>query len=324
VGSAAEIDAVMGGSVFCDLVFSGLDLPRPGAEVFADGFALTPGGTATRAVAAARCGLSTAVRAVVGTDIFGQRVSELLAAEDNVDLRWLQRHPTAHTPLTVAVANEHDRAFITYEEPGTTVPDDWPGALPVAATCHIGLGRPVPAWAGRLRERGTTVFGGVGWDATGTWSPDVLQRLDEVDVFVPNEIEAMRYTRTDDAVAAVKQLAERAETVVVTRGGRGAIAANAATGEWVDLPAVEVDVVDPTGAGDVFVAGLMTATVQDWDLTTRVRFAGLLASLSVRALGGAASAPRRADVLRFLRERRPEGEWAEIEDWALSTIEETP
>jgi sugar/nucleoside kinase (ribokinase family) len=134
----------------------------------------------------------------------------------------------------------------------------------------------------------------------------------------------MRYTRTDDVVAAVKQLAERAATAVVTRGGQGAIAADAATGEWVDLPAVEVDVVDPTGAGDVFVAGLMAATVQAWDLTTRVRFAGLLASLSVRALGGAMSAPRPGDVLRFLRERRPAGDWVEIEDWALSSIEETP
>jgi sugar/nucleoside kinase (ribokinase family) len=323
VGSAAEIDAVMGGSVFCDLVFSGLNLPRPGAEVFADGFALTPGGTATRAVAAARCGLSTALRAVVGTDIFGQRVAELLAAEHNVDLRWLERHPAAHTPLTVAVANEHDRAFITYEEPGTTVPEDWPGDLPAATTCHIGLGRPVPEWVGRLREGGTTVFGGVGWDATGTWSPDVLERLDDVDVFVPNEVEAMRYTRTDDVVAAVKQLAERAGTAVVTRGGQGAIAADAATGEWVDLPAVEVDVVDPTGAGDVFVAGLMAATVQAWDITTRVRFAGLLASLSVRTIGGAMSAPRPGDVLRFLRERRPAGNWVEIEDWALLSIEET-
>jgi sugar/nucleoside kinase (ribokinase family) len=103
---------------------------------------------------------------------------------------------------------------------------------------------------------------------------------------------------------------------VVTRGGRGAVAADSATGEWVELPAIPVTVADPTGAGDVFVAALMTATVQGWDLSTRVRFAGLLASLSVRALGGASSAPRPADVAAFLRAQRPPGDWTDIEDWA--------
>jgi hypothetical protein len=56
--------------------------------------------------------------------------------------------------------------------------------------------------------------------------------------------------------------------------------------------------------------------VQGWDLPTRVRFAGLLASLSVRALGGATSAPRPADVAAFLRVQRPPGDWTHIEDWA--------
>jgi len=319
-----RFDAVFGGSVFCDLVLSGVTLPdvaQSGGEVFADGFALAPGGTATRAVAAARCGTATALFGVLGRDPLGDQVAALLAAEDGLDLRFLQRHPSAHTPVTVALTNAHDRTFVTYEEPGTGVPDRWPGPLPAAATCHTGLADPTPAWVGQLRAAGTTVFGGVGWDPTGAWSATVLQRLSGVDVFVPNEVEALHYTRTDDVTAAVKQLAEHVGTVVVTRGAHGAIAADSSTGEWVELPAVPVTVADPTGAGDVFVAALMTATVQGWDLPTRVRFAGLLASLSVRALGGATSAPRPADVAAFLRAQRPPGDlakkdWTDIEDWA--------
>ena len=312
------VDAAFGGIVFCDLVFSGVQPPRPGAEVFADGFVLTPGGTANRAVATARLGLRTALLAVLGRDLFGDHLLSLLAAEANLDLRWVHQEPSVHTALTVAVTDQHDRSFITYEEPGTAVPAAWPGSAPASRTCHVSVAQPLPAWVEPLRRTGTTVFGGVGWDATHTWSPAVLDRLGEVDVFVPNEVEATSYTRTDDAAAATRVLAERVGTVVVTRGGRGALAADAGTGEWVDVPAVPVRALDPTGAGDVFTAGLMTATVLGWDLATRVRFAGLVASMSVRTLGGARSAPRPRDVLEFLERERPAGDFHEIHDWAAA------
>lgn len=318
------LDTVLGGRIFCDLVFSGLALPKPGAEVFADGFVLTPGGTATRAVATSRLGLGTGLLAVLGTDLFGNHLADLLAHEENLDLRWVERRSDVHTAITVAVTDEHDRSFITYEEPGTGVPQTWPGTPPAARTAHVGIADGLPEWVTPLRENGTTVFGGVGWDATHEWSPAVLDRLADVDVFVPNEVEATSYTRTDDAVAAAKVLAERVGTVVVTRGARGAVAVDAATGQWVSEPAPTVTAVDPTGAGDVFVAGLMAGTVFGWDLPTRVRFAALLGSMSVRTLGGAASAPRPADVLRFLEESRPPGDHATIHDWALAGARTPP
>jgi sugar/nucleoside kinase (ribokinase family) len=313
-----DLDVLLGGKVFCDLVFSGSALPRPGAEVFADGFVLSPGGTANRAVASARLGGRTGLLAVLGRDVFGDELTRQLAAEPHLDLRWLQREDAVRTAVTVAVTDEHDRSFITYEEAGTEVPAQWPGELPTAATCHVGLASPLPGWVERLRAGGTTVFGGVGWDATHRWSPVVLDRLAEVDVFVPNEVEATNYTRAPDAAAAAKLLADRVGTVVVTRGARGSLAVDAGTGEVVEEPAVLVPVLDPTGAGDVFVAGLMTATRLGWDLRTRLRFAGLVASLSVRGLGGAASAPHPHDVLAFLEGEPARDGFHLIHDWALT------
>ncbi|WP_170127481.1 carbohydrate kinase family protein [Kineococcus rhizosphaerae] len=313
---SADLDVLLGGRLFCDLVFSGSSLPRPGAEVFADGFVLSPGGTANRAVAAARLGGRTGLFAVLGRDVFGDEVARLLAREPHLDLTWLQRSDTVRTAVTVAVTDEHDRSFITYEEDGTEVPRTWPGELPTAATCHVGLAADLPGWVATLRAAGTTVFGGVGWDPSHEWSPTVLDRLAQVDVFVPNEVEATSYTRTDDALAAAKLLAERVGTVVVTRGPLGSLAIDA-TGTLVTEPAPAVPVVDPTGAGDVFVAGLMTATRLSWDLRNRLRFAGLVASLSVRGLGGAASAPGPADVLRFLEDSGPREGYDDIHDWAL-------
>lgn len=326
------LDVVLGGTVFCDLVFSGLALPERGAEVFADDFVLTAGGTANRAVATARLGMRTGLLAVLGDDVFGDQVHRQLSAEPGLDLQWVRRSSMTRTAVTVAVTNHHDRSFITYQEPGTGVPDTWPGPLPTARACHVGVAGPIPSWVARLRAAGTTVFGGVGWDPTGAWSPAVLEGLSGVDVLVLNEVEATGYTRTSDVETAAELLAARVGTVVVTRGAAGALALDSATGARVDQAAPQVTVLDPTGAGDVFTGALITATVLGWDLATRVRFAVLAASLSVQSLGGARSAPRPADIAAALRDAAPPGDWSTVTRWAATTdlhthptdTEETP
>jgi sugar/nucleoside kinase (ribokinase family) len=295
------LDVLFAGEVYCDLVFGGTPhLPTPGEEVHADRFAVTAGGTATRCVAAARLGLDTGLLAVIGTDVFGDLIARELGAEDGLDLRWLRRDPAVHTPVTVAVTNAHDRAFITYEEQGARRPEQWRGELPEVRALHLDVSGPLPGWAAEMRARGTRVIGGVGWDPSGAWSRDLLTRLAEVDLFIPNAVEAMSYTRTDSVEEAVKVLADLVPEAVVTDGGEGVVALDSLSGELVRVPAPKVAVADPTGAGDVFTAALIHGLLRDWPLATRLRFAGICAALSVRTLGGAGSAPRWEEVREFL------------------------
>ena len=299
------LDVLFAGEVFCDLVFAGIPhLPAPGGEVYADRFAVVPGGTATRSVAAARLGLSTGLCAVIGTDVLGAHLVTELAREENLDLAWLRRDPAVQTPVTVAATNEHERTFITYEEEGARRPETWDGELPDTRFVQLTIGRPLPGWVARLRARGTRVVGGVGWDPTGRWSPEVLTRLAEVDVFVCNAVEATSYTRTGTVEEAVKVLHDLVADGVVTDGPRGAVAVDGTTGELIRIPAPRVPAVDPTGAGDVFTAALITGLRHGWPIGTRLRFAGLCAALSVRSLGGAGSAPHRAAVDAVLTETR--------------------
>lgn len=296
------------GDVFCDLVFSGVTAPEQGAEVYADAFAVTPGGVANRAVAAARAGAPTTVLSRLGDDVLGRHVYDVLTAEPLLDTSLLELVPGHQSPVSVALTGPDDRSFITYEEHlgPLSVPD---GLGPVAAT-HVGIARPLPAWVAELRAAGTTVVGGVGWDHTGVWSADVLDRLAEVDVFVPNDVEAMRYTRTESALDAAKALAERVPLAVVTRGGDGVVAVDSARGVVLTADSLTVDVVDPTGAGDVFVASFMAGAHHGWDLETRLRFAAASAAYAVTGLGGAASAPRPAQLRAFLRTTDPDGDWS--------------
>jgi sugar/nucleoside kinase (ribokinase family) len=144
----------------------------------------------------------------------------------------------------------------------------------------------------------------------------VLARLGDVDVFVPNDLEAMRYTQTDSACSAARQLGRHVELALVTRGSRGVVAYERSTDQLLEVDAVPVPALDPTGAGDVFVASFMASQAYGWSLEQRLRLAGLCASLSVRTLGGAASAPRPVDIAEFLAGAPPPGEWSSIASWA--------
>jgi sugar/nucleoside kinase (ribokinase family) len=195
----------------------------------------------------------------------------------------------------------------------------------------------------QLRESGTQVYGGVGWDESGLWSSGILDRLEGVDVFVPNDLEAMNYTRTGAAVDAARALGRYVELAVVTRGRHGVIAYRRSTDQLVSVEAVPTRAADPTGAGDVFVAALMSTYDYGWELEQRLRFANLCAALSVQSLGGARSAPTLADLHRYLSdatigdqnlraEELPEGDqliqidwkpgpqWRPISDWLTDRI----
>ncbi len=305
--SAAVFDVVVPGTLFCDLVFSGLPgLPVPGSEVFASDLQVSPGGAATRAVAAARLGARTAVAGVLGSDLFGDAVHAALAAEPGLDLGLTWRSPDIATAVTAAMADGGERTFVTREDPRSHF-TGWHAGPPRSRTAHVGLAAGLPRWARELRAAGTLLFGGVGWDPSGVWSPEVLAAVGEVDVFVPNAGEAMAYTGQADPRAAARALADLVPLAVVTCGAAGAVAVDGATGEEVTVGALTRTAVDPTGAGDVFTAALMVATVHGWTLREQLTFATLAAGLSVTRPGGATGAPTRAAVDTLARSMRATG-----------------
>ncbi len=310
------LDLLFAGSVFCDLVFFGVPMPEPGAEVYAEAFKLTPGGVANRAVAGARLGARTALVSQLGDDPLGLHMATILAAEPGLDLRWLRCKPGFQSPVTVSLTGRNEREFITYQEEAD--PLEWPVGGPTVGATHVSMQRDLPDWVARLRSEGTVVYGGVGWDSSGQWSPAVLRRLEEIDVFVPNDLEAMRYTQTDNAHDAARELGRWVELAVVTRGARGVLAYERSTDQLTEVTSVPVAAIDPTGAGDVFVASFMASGALDWPIEQRLQLAGLSASLSVRTLGGASSAPHPCDIAQFLTDESPPGDWSTVQAWAAT------
>lgn len=316
---ATVIDLLVTGEVFCDLVFTGVRIPEPGTETFAQRYAFSAGGAVNRAVAGARLGRHAALLSAIGDDPLGLAVLDLMADEPNLDLSWLAHRPGWQTPVSVAITGAEDRAFITYDEHTGPVP--FPSAAPEVGVLDIGVDHPLPDWALALRTAGTQLYAGAGWDDTGQWCTDKLDRLVDVDVFVLNCVEATSFARVGDPITAARALGRYVPLVVVTCGAGGVVAYDRTRDDVVEISGVRVPAVDPTGAGDTFVAALAATYDAGWPLADRLRLANLAAALSVCGLGGAASAPTLAEIAEFCRthpddlpEQRDAG-WDRIHDW---------
>lgn len=305
-------DVYLTGTVFLDIIFTGLDsAPVRGTESWARGMGSSPGGVANMATALARLGLRTSLAAAFGDDHYGEYCWDALEQGEGIDLTASRSVPGWHSPVTVSMAYEGERTMVSHghEPPGHEPP---PAAAPVqegapehppharAAVASLTPGRRDP-WIERAAARGTRIFADVGWDDTGAWDLAGLADLAHCEAFLPNAAEAMRYTGAGCPRAAAHALTEHVPLAVVTLGAEGAYAVDRRSGESAEVPAIAVEALDPTGAGDVFVAGFVTGTLAGWPLADRLAFAGLTAALSVQEFGGSLSAPGWSEIAAWWR-----------------------
>lgn len=299
-----EFDVFLYGTVFLDIIFTGLAaMPVAGTEVWADGMGSCPGGIANLAIATSRLGLRTSLAAAFGDDDYADFCWRTLAEQEAVDLSRSRRFRHWHSPVTVSMAADRDRSMVTHGHLAPMPATEMIGRPPRSRAVIVDLKAPErlgnadsPSWADRAYADGSMVFADVGWDSTGTWSAELLEQLAVCHAFMPNASEAMAYTGTDTARDALYALADRVPLAVVTNGAEGAIAIDATTGEEAHVPALRVPALDPTGAGDVFGAGIVLGTLCGWPLADRLAFAGVCSALAVQQFGGSLAAPGWGDI----------------------------
>jgi sugar/nucleoside kinase (ribokinase family) len=334
-----DLDLLVVGEINPDLIVRGPDV-RPAfgqEEKLVDEAALTIGSSsAILACGAARLGLHTAFVGVVGEDQFGRYMLDAMA-ERGIDVSACVVDPDLHTGMSVILSQPHDRAILTYPGAiGALRPEQVDrGLLRRARHLHVGsyylldaLRPGLPALYAEARGAGMTTSLDTNWDPSGGWDGGLTEVLRHCDLFLPNEAEARHIARRETLSDALDVLVALVPTVAVKLGAQGGVAytrnlANVAPpnvrkpsqGPTLDLakgafpsqglihvPALPVDVVDTTGAGDSFDAGFLYGYLHGWPLERTLRLACACGSLSTRAPGGTAGQPTLDEALCALGE----------------------
>jgi len=311
-----DIDILVVGEINPDIVVSDPDpVPRFGEieRVVASVVMTIGSSSAIFACAAARLGLRVAFAGVVGDDPFGRFMLEAMAGR-GVDVTACTIDHERPTGATVILTSGRDRAMLTAIGTIDALDVD---AVPVALierARHLHLGGyylqtasrdRLPSFFRAARSRGLTTSFDTNWDPTEAWDGGVRDLIAAADVVFPNAAEATRIARVDDPADAARRLAApgaagagrtgRGPVVVVKQGAGGALA-SVAGDPVVRVPAMPVEPIDTTGAGDTFDAGFLAGWLGGDPLEGCLELGAACGALSTRVLGGVDGQPTIAEA----------------------------
>ncbi len=281
------------GNVNADIVARPVSaLPSPGTEQAVDSIEFRVGGAgAIAALCLARFGIHADLLGRVGNDPLGRVLLDELA-EAGVPVDGIG--VGGATGICVATeAAGRDRSFLI--APGSVrefslsqVPDRALSSQQVLVCGYFLI--PALRGGGAVGYSKRSARGAARRSLTPGWDPDgwpaaakdeILDLLPSVSVFAPNESEALAITGEGSVEQAARALQDRSGGwCIVKRGAQGSLAVGPKRAEFaIDAP--QVSVVDTTGAGDAFNAGIVRARLEGMPWQEAVRFATLLASTVV-------------------------------------------
>lgn len=308
------MDIVVVGDINADLIFTGLpSLPAFRELKHAKGMKFTLGGSsAIFAYNIARLGAATGFVGKVGKDHVGDFLLETLSGA-GVDISRVVRDAALPTGICVSMSFPEEYAMVSY--PGIResfvleeIDLDY---VKRARHLHLssfylqpGLQPGCLALFRSARAAGLTTSLDPDHDPREQWNRGMRQLLQEVNVFLPNETEALRISKTQGLTSAARTFDSFGHTTVIKRGRDGVSVIRG--GQITSAPAFNVKPVDTTGAGDSFNAGFIFRYLQGAPLEKCIAWGNGCGALSTRSLGGIDAFPTASEVEQFLAERAPE------------------
>jgi ribokinase len=295
-------DVLTFGDTCVDLIMSGKDVtPQFGqVEKLVEDYFLEMGGSCTIfACQAAKLELRTSVLGKVGQDSFGELILRRLK-DSGVDTRHMHVDARLKTGMGIALCPPGDRAILTYL--GTInvlTPADVSDELLDSARhlhhgsyyLHSGLRPGIPDIFLRAKRLGLTTSLDTNWDPEEKWDGGLEQLLPLVDVFLPNDQEALRISRQKNLDAAAQHfLAMGVKVVAIKAGEKGA--------RIYTLQGVQERRVTPVtggdsiGAGDSFDAGFLAGWLRGLPLERCLEIATACGRAVASQIGGVLGQPR--------------------------------
>jgi len=295
------------GSINVDLLFKVEALPRPGETVLCPGYEVAAGGKgANQATAAARAGAAVRMVGRIGDDSFGRFAREAMAAA-GVDCTGIATSGRATGIAVIGIDQAAENQIMVASGANLETCADQVAdadlAPGVTVLCQNEV-RPEATFAllERARARGARTI--LNLAPAGAVPAEVLNALDYL---VVNEVEgrmAAGCAETVDVAAFARELALRHHlTCVLTLGANGALALGPNVA--LRVPALPIEPVDTTGAGDAFVGVLAASLDLGHDPGAALRRASVAAGLACTRLGAQTSQPTAAQIEARLGDLAP-------------------
>jgi len=289
-----------------DLVVKTPRIPAVGETVLGGDFLMTPGGKgANQAVAAAKLGARVHLVARLGEDLFAEESLENFERV-GIDTEYVLRSGDAPSGVALITVDDDGNNVIVVAPGanGRLSPEDVKAAESVIVAADVlVLQLEVPMQtvefaASLARENNVPVI----------LDPAPAQELNSgllvnIDIITPNETEAhiitgIEVSDIDSARAACQSLLERnVRAVALTMGDKGFLAACDDGLEFV--PAVAVEAIDTTAAGDAFTGALAVGIAQGQTFLEAAEHAKYVAALSTTKMGAQSSMPALKEVADF-------------------------
>lgn len=296
-----EPPRIVGLGVAClDYLFKAPHARAGGQAALAD-YAVEGGGLiATALVAAARLGAQTQLRTWIGDDDEGRLVLSGLE-QDQVDTSAVTIVPGARTAVSFVHVTETTGERTIYHRRGPTptyaqmsaaaaLEGDYHAALVDGVWPEASL-----AFARQARTAGIPVV------ADFCPHERLRQLATAVDFLIVPRACAQRLVPDGDWIDRLRALRKLGPaTAVITAGVEGCYYLD--QDEMVHQPTFQVDVVDTTGAGDVFHGAFAYGLAARLPLRRCIQLASAVAALSCRALGGRPAIPTGKEVSEFLHQ----------------------
>lgn len=292
------------GSLNMDIVVEADAPPQAGETKFGKSVRFVPGGKgANQAYALAKLGADTTMIGAVGEDAFGEQMIEALS-QVGVSMYGVKKVAGVPTGIaSILLADGDNRIIVIPGANAMCAPEDIEAhrdAIAAADLVLLQLEIPLETVIHAVKtaeSMGKTV---VLNPAPARALPEEL--LQDIDYLTPNQIELEVISGSaseGDTESAMSGLLGRGVRNVVTTLGAKGCAYAGADGESGAIDGYRMEVVDTTGAGDAFNAGLAYAIASGRSLKEAACFAGKVAALSVTKFGAQGGMPDLQAVLAF-------------------------
>jgi adenosine kinase len=193
-----------------------------------------------------------------------------------VSLKYLKEIPSESTARSITIS---DRA-------GSQITGFYVGAMKYSAQIELGDYRPQmmiispdtpqtmiarTAWA---RENGVPFIADIGQQVIDFGADDLISLIDGAELLILNEYEFEIVKKSLEG----KQILDYTSQVIVTLGENGSVLKSKQSPD-IEIPSIEhVSVLDPTGAGDGYRAGILYAMISDLSITDGMKIGTYIAS----------------------------------------------